>query len=102
LIKTDAFALYLAGSCLLGFSWAFCLPYIQGLLAGLDSGGSAVAAGAATSTVGGAIGPGLAALFVGDGLYDRVFVMTIVLFIAAWLSLWFANRSAHRHMEGTS
>jgi predicted MFS family arabinose efflux permease len=102
LIKTDAFALYLAGSCLLGFSWAFCLPYIQGLLAGLDSGGSAVAAGAATSTVGGAIGPGLAALFVGDGLYDRVFVMTIVLFIAAWLSLWFANRSARRHLEGTS
>lgn len=102
LIKTDDFALYLAGSCLLGFSWAFCLPYIQGLLAGLDSHGSAVAAGAATSTVGGAIGPGLAALFVGDGLYDRVFVMTIALFIAAWLSLWFANRSARSYMEGMS
>jgi predicted MFS family arabinose efflux permease len=102
LIKADAFVLYLAGSCLLGFSWAFCLPYIQGLLAELDSRGSAVAAGAAASTVGGAIGPGLAALFVGDGLYDRVFVMTIALFIAAWLSLWFANRSACIHMEGTN
>lgn len=53
------------------------------------------------STVGGAIGPGLAALFVGDRLYDRVFIMTITLFIAAWLSLWFANRSARSHMEGT-
>jgi predicted MFS family arabinose efflux permease len=102
LIRTDAFALYLAGSCLLGFSWAFCLPYIQGLLAVLDSRGSAVAAGAATSTVGGAIGPGLAALVVGDGLYDRVFIMTIALFIAAWLSLWFANRSACGQTEGTS
>ena len=100
LIKTEAFALYLTGSCLLGFSWAFCLPYIQGLLAGLDSKGSAVAAGAAASTIGGAIGPGLAALFVGDGLYDRVFIMTIVLFIAAWFSLWFASRSAHAHMQG--
>lgn len=102
LISTDAFPLYVAGGCLLGFSWAFCLPYIQGLLAGLDSRGSAVAAGAATSTVGGAIGPGLAALFVGDGLYGRVFVMTIVLFIAAWLSFWFANRSVRDQMEGAT
>lgn len=102
LIRTDAFPLYLAGSCLLGFSWAFCLPFIQGLLAGLDSRGSAVAAGAATSTVGGAIGPGLAALFVGEGHYDRVFVMTIVLFIAAWLSLWFASRSASAQVQGTA
>jgi predicted MFS family arabinose efflux permease len=102
LIKTEAFALYMTGSCLLGFSWAFCLPYIQGLLAELDSRGSAVAAGAAASTVGGAIGPGLAALFVGDGLYDRVFVMAIALFIAAWLSLWFANRSARIHLEGAN
>jgi predicted MFS family arabinose efflux permease len=102
LIRTNAFALYLAGSCLLGFSWAFCLPYIQGLLAELDSRGSAVAAGAATSTVGGAIGPGLAALLVGDGLYDRIFVMTIALFIAAWLCLWFANRSADLPMGGTN
>lgn len=102
LIKADAFPLYMAGNCLLGFSWAFCLPHIQGLLAGLDKRGSAVAAGAATSTIGGAMGPGLAAIFVGDGHYDRVFVMTIVLFTAAWLSLWFANRSAHAQLEGTT
>jgi len=35
---------YLLGSCCLGFSWAFCLPYIQGLMASLDPNGSAVAA----------------------------------------------------------
>ena len=101
LIGADTFSTYLLGSCLMGFSWAFCLPYIQGLLASLDSHGSAVAAGAASSTIGGAIGPGLAATVVGDGNYVRVFLLAIALFVAAWMSLWFANRSANLHINGS-
>ena len=61
--------------CLLGFGWAFCLPYIQGLLAKLDPGGSALAAGAAASTIGGSAGPALAALLLGDAEYRRIFAV---------------------------
>jgi len=86
LISADQYAWYMLGSILMGFSWAFCLPYIQGLLASLDSKGSAVAAGAAFSTVGGAAGPGLAALVVGDGNYHGVFAFAIGLLIISLLS----------------
>ena len=83
LIMTRSFASYFAASCCLGFSWAFCLPYFQSLMAALDRHGSAIAAGSSAATVGGAVGPGMAALIVGDGLYQRVFMMSIALFIVA-------------------
>jgi predicted MFS family arabinose efflux permease len=87
LIRADTFGEYLGAGCLLGFSWAFCLPYIQTLLAEIDPNGSAVAGGSATSTVGGAVGPGLAALVVGGGDYDRVFLLSIGLFAIATVAL---------------
>jgi MFS family permease len=59
---SSIFTLYLLGGSMLGFSWAYCLPYIQGLTAALDPNGSAVAAAASASTIGGAVGPALAAL----------------------------------------
>ena len=94
LITGDSFASYLLGTSLMGFSWAFCLPYIQGLLAELDPHGSAVAAGSASSTIGGSIGPGLAALAVGGGSYTRVLGLSICLLLAALASFWLANRRA--------
>jgi predicted MFS family arabinose efflux permease len=92
LISGDSFVSYLLGTSLLGFSWAFCLPYIQGLLAELDPHGSAVAAGSASSTIGGSIGPGLAALAVGGGSYTRVLGLAIGLLLAALASFWLASR----------
>jgi predicted MFS family arabinose efflux permease len=83
LVAADTFGWYLVAGCFLGFSWAFCLPYIQTLLAVLDPNGSAIAAGASSATIGGAVGPGLAAVVVGAGDYDRVFQMAIVLFLIA-------------------
>ena len=83
LVAADSFGWYLAAGCCLGFSWAFCLPYIQALLASFDPNGSAIAAGAFTSTIGGAVGPGLAAVVVGAGDYDRVFQLAIALFLIA-------------------
>ena len=91
LMATDTFGWYLLSGCFLGFSWAFCLPYIQSLLAGLDPNGSALAAGASTATIGGAVGPGLAAVVVGAGDYDRVFQMAIALFLIAWAALAIAE-----------
>lgn len=86
MISATGFSTYLAGSVLLGFSWAFCLPFIQGLLAALDRHGSAVAAGSASSTLGGSVGPGLAALVLGQGNYHGVFYFALALLLASLLS----------------
>lgn len=80
LLSTSAYAAYFTALCLLGFSWAFCLPYIQTLLARYDRQGSAVAAGNSIATVGGALGPGLAALVVGGGNYAGVLLLSVLLF----------------------
>jgi predicted MFS family arabinose efflux permease len=95
LITTRSFAGYFAASCCLGFSWAFCLPYFQSLMATLDRHGSAIAAGSSAATIGGALGPGIAALIVGDGFYQRVFMMSIALFIVAIACFVFAARRTH-------
>jgi predicted MFS family arabinose efflux permease len=87
LIGTETFGWYLGASCFVGFSWAFCLPYIQTLLAEIDPNGSAVAGGASTGAIGGALGPGLAALVVGGGDYDRVFLLSIGLLLIATAAL---------------
>ncbi|MEM6833024.1 MAG: MFS transporter [Pseudomonadota bacterium] len=81
LMYSPTYSGYLVGSCCLGFSWAFCLPYIQSFLAGLDRDGSVVAAGSTASTLGAAIGPGLAATMLGEGQYAAVFATAIVLFV---------------------
>ena len=90
---SDNFALYLAGGLMVGFSWAYCLPYIQTLTAALDPRGSAIAAGASASTIGGAVGPGLAALVVGEGEYRAVMLLAMVLFVIALSSFWQSNRA---------
>jgi predicted MFS family arabinose efflux permease len=90
------FALYFLGGSMLGFSWACCLPYIQGLTAALDPHGSAIAAGTSAATVGGAAGPALAALIVGEGGYRSVMLFAIALFLVALFSLWQSSRALIR------
>lgn len=92
LINAEQFSGVLAGSMLMGFSWAFCLPFIQGLLASLDPHGSAVAAGSAMSTLGGSLAPGLAALIVANESYRGVFHLSGLLFVAALLSFYLVRR----------
>jgi predicted MFS family arabinose efflux permease len=92
MISTVQFLPYVLGAALISFAWAFCLPYIQGLMAALDPHGSAAALGSAASTIGGAIGPGLAALVVGTGAYQHVMMFTTVLLLLALTSLFIASR----------
>jgi len=94
LIASEQFMTYLLATSMISFSWAFCLPFIQGLLASLDPHGSAVAAASASSTVGGAIGPGLAAVVVVSGSYDMVFLFAAALMSAALLSFFYSSRHA--------
>jgi len=83
LILTRAYQWYFVAGCFLGFAWAFCLPYIQSLMASIDRNGSAVAAGSSIATIGGAVGPGLAAIVVTGGNYRTVFLLSIVLYAIA-------------------
>lgn len=92
LIAVESYGSYFFASCCLGFAWAFCLPYIQSLMAVIDRRGSAVAAGSAIATVGGAAGPGLAALLVAGGAYRRVFLMSALIFVAAAWSFLLSQR----------
>jgi predicted MFS family arabinose efflux permease len=95
LITSGAFAWYLAAGICLGFSWAFCLPFIQSLLASLDRNGSALAAGAAAAAIGVAVGPGLAATVVEVGNYQPVFLIAIALMIVAVTSFFVSIRKRH-------
>ncbi len=103
LILTRSYVPYFAAGCFLGFSWAFCLPYIQSLMASIDRNGSAVAAGSSIATIGGAVGPGLAALVVVGGNYRGVFLLSIVLFAVAATSFIFSrSRAAAPVIESVS
>lgn len=93
LINTENYAWYLVGSCCMGFSWAFCLPFIQSLLAAIDRKGSAIAAGSAFATVGSAAGPGLASIVVVGGHYVDVFMLSITLFAVAVVLFVMADKT---------
>lgn len=85
LLFANTYVAYFIGSCCMGFSWAFCLPFIQSFLATIDRKGSAIAAGTSLSTLGSAIGPGLAAVVVADNAYGNVFMLSIGLFVVTLL-----------------
>ena len=93
LINADNYAWYLVGGCCMGFSWAFCLPFIQSLLAAIDRRGSAIAAGSAFATFGSAAGPGLASIVVVGGRYVDVFLLSIALFAIAVVLFVLADKT---------
>lgn len=85
------YSAYLIGSCCMGFSWAFCLPFIQSLLATIDRKGSAIAAGSSFATFGSALGPGIASVIVVGGRYTSVFLFSIGMFVVAITLFVFAD-----------
>jgi MFS family permease len=92
LITSGEFAWYLMAGICIGFSWAFCLPFIQALMASLDPNGSALAAGASAASIGVAVGPGLAASVVEVGHYEPVFMIAIALLIVSMASFFMSIR----------
>ena len=93
LLNANSYIAYFIGSCCMGYSWAFCLPFIQSLLASIDRDGSAIAAGTAFSTFGSAAGPGVAALVVMNGRYENVFLLSIGLFVVTIAAFVIADRA---------
>ena len=96
LLFANSYVAYFIGSCCMGFSWAFCLPFIQSFLATIDRKGSAIAAGTSLSTLGSAIGPGLAAVVVADSAYGNVFMLSIGLFVVTLLLFIVAAKSKRK------
>jgi predicted MFS family arabinose efflux permease len=92
LLGTETYFWYFVGGCCMGFSWAYCLPYIQSLMASLDRNGSAIAAGTSLSTLGSALGPGAAAMVVVGGKYGNVFMLSIVLFVITFICFFYSYR----------
>ena len=92
LLNAESYGAYFFGGCCMGFSWAFCLPFIQSLLATIDRKGSAISAGTSFSTFGSAFGPGLAATVVAGGKYANVFLLSIGLFVVTMVLFFYANK----------
>jgi predicted MFS family arabinose efflux permease len=67
--------MYAISAYILGFTWAFTLPYYQAAQAALCPHGSIVAAGSFSGTMGNAAGPGLAGMAVLIGGYNAVLLM---------------------------
>jgi len=67
--------MYAVSAYILGFTWAFTLPYYQAAQAALCPHGSVVAAGSFSGTMGNAAGPGLAGMAVLFGGYNAVLIM---------------------------
>ena len=65
-------AVYLKANCLVGITWAFCMPYLLGMCAEFDKAGQMAALGGFASKVGLASGPMVAALVVGQDNYGLV------------------------------
>jgi len=93
LLSATTYTAYFFGSACMGFSWAFCLPFIQSFLAGIDRKGSAVAAGTSFSTFGSSIGPGIAAIVVMGGNYANVFRLSLGLFGLTLVAFMLADRT---------
>ena len=90
LLNFNSYSIYFISSCMLGFSWAFCMPFIESLLARIDRKGRVVAAGSSVSFFGSALGPGFAAIVVFNDQYRNSFLLSICLFLVtliAFLSL---------------
>ena len=85
LLSTKTFFWFFIELCLIGASWAYCLTFITTLLANLDKNGSMVAAGTSFATLGAAIGPAIAAIALNNSNFFRVFVLSIILFLLAFI-----------------
>ena len=80
LLLSSNYLIFFITSCMLGFSWSFCMPFIESLLAKIDRKGRVVAAGSSISFFGSAFGPGMAAIVVSGDIYTNSFILSICLF----------------------
>lgn len=96
LLNGNATAIYVTAMCALSIGWAFGLPYFQAFEAKLDPGGSVVVTGGFFTSVGGALGPALAAGFVAPNDYSKVLLVAAGVYAIVACLMLGASRFATR------
>lgn len=97
LMHGSGYLTYFACMCVLGAGWAFGLPYIQSIEAGIDPGGSVVVLGGFFTALGDSLGPGAAAMLVRPGHYDGIMMtcmvslVVVIILLRTSLAVRYAN-----------
>jgi len=79
--------MFLIGSCLVGAFWSVMIPFYQQMQGRFDLLGRIVTVGTVLNMLGRAIGPALAALFLGDSAFENVLYLSIAALAVAYLLL---------------
>ncbi|WP_196140215.1 MFS transporter [Aliikangiella sp. G2MR2-5] len=86
-----------------GITWAFVIPYLFAMCAQLDSNGQVAAMGGLASKLGLASGPVITGILLGEGQYNRVILIAVVvLLISLITSLFAANFLSHYEKKSVS
>jgi len=96
LLNWSGTVVYVVAMCSLSVAWAFGLPYFQAFEARLDPGGSVVVAGGFFTSIGAALGPALAAIFVSPEGYAHVLLVAIGIYLVVACLMIVASRLAAR------
>ena len=97
LLVSDDSAAYVVAMSVLGFSWAFGLPYFYAVEARLDPGGSVVVVGGFFTACGSVAGPALAAALVAPARYDNVLFAAIGIYLLVICLMMLSVRVAPRN-----
>jgi len=89
-------ATYIVSMSVIGFAWAFGLPFFYAVEARLDPGGSVVVVGGFFTSCGSVAGPALAATLAAPEGYDNVLIVAIGVYIFVIGLMALATRIAAR------
>jgi MFS family permease len=84
LMRTDA-ASYALGAVVYSLAWAFAVPYLYSLVAGLDESGRSIVLAPAAQAVGAALGPAIAASLLSGTAYAPVSAVAAAALVASML-----------------
>ena len=87
LFYSEFAVMFLIGSCMVGAFWSVLVPFYQQMQGRFDLLGRIVTVGTVLNMAGRAIGPALAALFLGDAAFENVLYLSIGSLILAYILL---------------
>jgi MFS family permease len=96
LLVSEDTAAYVVAMSVLGFAWAFGLPYFYAVEARLDPGGSVVVVGGFFTACGSVAGPALAAALVAPANYNNVLIAAIGIYLLVICLMTLSMRVAPR------
>lgn len=85
LFQSEYAMIFLGGSCAMGAFWSVLIPYYQQMQGRFDALGRIVTIGTVVNMAGRAVGPAIAAAFLGDFAFENVLYLSIFCLITAFL-----------------